>query len=205
MTYLQLKSALGEFTVFSLPEIRKVNPGFHRRRLTEWQEKGYLKKVIKGRYIFSDLALDEPRLFEIANRIYSPSYVSFEMALSYYGLVPETAYGVTSASTRRTYHFKTPIGEFKYRSIKKKAFFGYELVHSDNKCFKIASPEKAIADYFYLNNSLKQKKDFESLRMDRESFFEKIKEEKLFCLLEYFADKTFTKRIKSFVAFMKDA
>ncbi|MFA5142987.1 MAG: hypothetical protein WC522_02300 [Candidatus Omnitrophota bacterium] len=101
MKYIEFRKIMGGFPVFSLSDIRQADPTFQRRRLNEWREKGYLKKVIKGHYIFSDLSLDENRLFEIANRIYAPSYVYFEMALAYYGLIPESVYGITSASTRK--------------------------------------------------------------------------------------------------------
>ncbi|GAI56933.1 unnamed protein product, partial [marine sediment metagenome] len=96
MKYLELKSELRDFTIFSLNEIRNIEPGFHRRRLNEWQDKGYIKKVVRGYYIFSDLKLSEEILFKIANRIYLPSYISLESALSYYHLIPESVYGITS-------------------------------------------------------------------------------------------------------------
>ena len=95
MQYIELKNGLKDFTVFSVSEIRKIDPHFHRRRLNEWQDKGYIKKIIRGYYIFSDLKLSEEVLFEMANRIYAPSYVSFEMAISYYHLIPESVYGIT--------------------------------------------------------------------------------------------------------------
>jgi len=88
MKFLELKNELKDFPIFSLNEIKNIDPNFYRRRLNEWQDKGYIKKVIRGYYIFSDLQLSEEILFKIANRIYSPSYVSLESALSYYHLIP---------------------------------------------------------------------------------------------------------------------
>ena len=84
MQYLELEKSFKDFTVFSLTDIKRIHAGFHRRRLNEWQEKGYIKKIIKGYYISSDLEISENILFEIANRIYRPSYISLETALSYY-------------------------------------------------------------------------------------------------------------------------
>ncbi|MCJ7525291.1 MAG: hypothetical protein MUP71_08725, partial [Candidatus Aminicenantes bacterium] len=150
MQYLEFQNALKDFTVFSLADIRQAEPGFHRRRLNEWQEKGYIKKVIKGHYVFSGLELDERVLFEIANRIYAPSYVSFEMALSYYGLIPESVFGITSASTRKTSRFSTTLGEFLYRTIQPRLFFGFEIRRHGGKTFKIAQPEKAFLDFLYI-------------------------------------------------------
>ncbi len=205
MQYIKLKESLNEFTIFSLADIERIDSNFHRRRLNEWQDRGYIKKVIRGYYIFSDLELNENVLFEIANRIYSPSYISFEMVLSYYHLIPESVYGITSASTRKTYRFKTPIAEFNYRTIKQNLFFGYELVKYNNKYFKIASIEKAILDYFYINPDIKTESDFASLRMNKDVFFKRVDEEKLYALLEKFAQKRLAKRIRTFLEFLKNA
>ena len=202
MQYIELKSALKDFTVFSLTDIQRIEGDFHRRRLNEWQDKGYIKKIIKGYYIFSDLKLNENVLFEIANRIYAPSYISFEMALFYYHLIPESVYGITSASTCRTYNFKTPIAEFSYKTIKPCLFFGYNLVKYNNKYFNIASMEKAISDYFYLNPNIEKESDFASLRINGELFLEQIDKEKLHKFLSKFAQKTLTKRINSFLEFL---
>jgi len=202
MQYVELKKALKEFTVFSLNDIKRIDSSFFRVRLNEWQDKGYIKKIIRSYYIFSDLELDENVLFEIANRIYSPSYISFEMALSYYHLIPESVYGITSASTRRTYKFKTPIGEFSYRTIKPDLFFGYNLVNYNGKHLKIASIEKAVLDYFYLNPDIERDSDFASLRINRELFLKQINEEKFHRFLNKFAQKTLAKRINSFLWFL---
>lgn len=202
MQYIQLKDSLRDFTIFSLNDIRKVNNSFHRRRLNEWQDKGYIKKVVKGYYIFSDLSLNENILFEIANRVYSPSYISFETAFSYYHLIPESVYGISSASSRRTYNFKTQIAEFIYKTIKPQLFFGYNITKYDNKYFKIASIEKAILDYFYINSHIKTENDFVSLRINKDKFFNQFDEKKLFSYLKKFGKKTLTKRITSFLEFL---
>jgi len=205
MQYIELKKVLKDFTVFSLIDIKKVDSNFCRRRLNEWQDKGYIKKIIKGYYIFSDLEINENAFFEIANRIYSPSYISLEMALSYYHLIPESVYGITSASTHKTYRFKTQIAEFSYRTIKPNLFFGYNLTKYNNKYFKIASIEKTILDYFYLNPGIKNKNDFASLRFNSELFLKQINEEKFYKFLNKFNKKVLTKRINSFLKFLKNA
>lgn len=205
MQYVELKDALKDFTIFSLNDIKTIDSSFFRARLNEWQKKGYIKKVIKGYYIFSDLGLNENVLFEIANRIYSPSYISLEMALSYYQLIPESVYGITSVSSRRTYKFKTPFAEFSYRTIKQKLFFGYDIVKYDKKYFKIASIEKAILDYFYINSNIKTKDDFASLRINKDIFFKKIDEERLHKFLKKFTQKRLKKRINLFMEFIKNA
>jgi len=205
LQYIELKKSFKDFTIFSLTDIKRIDTGFHRRRLSEWQDKGYIKKIIRGYYIFSDLEIDENVLFEISNRIYRPSYISFETALSYYHLIPESVYGISAASTRRTYAFKTTIAELKYKTIKPTLFFGYDLVNNNNKYIKIASMEKAILDYFYLNPHIKKRSDFASLRINRDIFFEQANEERMHEFIERFAKKTLIKRVESFLEFMKNA
>ena len=142
MDYILFKKSLADFPIFSIPDIKAVDAGFDRRRLTEWQHKGYIQKIIKGHYLFSDYDLDENGLFRIANRIYKPSYISFETALAYYHLIPESVYTVTSVSTRRTYRFETPIASYAYRTVHRRLFFGYSI--SDH--IRIATMEKALLD-----------------------------------------------------------
>jgi len=205
MKFLELKSELKDFTIFSLNEIKNIEPGFYRRRLNEWQDKGYIKKVVREYYIFSDLKLSEEILFKIANRIYLPSYISLESALSYYHLIPESVYGITSISTRKTYHFVTSIGEFIYRSLKPSLFFGYDLMKFQEKYLKMACIEKALLDYFYLHSDIETEQDFESLRINKEMFFEKMNEEKLMNFLEKFNQKKLTGRINHFWSYIKNA
>lgn len=205
MKFLELKSELKDFTIFSLNEIRNIEPDFYRPRLNEWQDKGYIKKVVRGYYIFSDLQLSEEILFKIANRIYLPSYISLESALSYYHLIPESVYGITSISTRKTYHFRTSIGEFIYRTLKPPLFFGYDLIKFQEKYLKMASIEKVLLDYFYLHSDIETEQDFDSLRINKEMFFEKMNEEKLQNFLEKFNQKKLTGRINRFWSYMKNA
>ena len=69
MQYIEFKESLKDFTIFSLNDIRRIDNLFFRTRLTEWQNKGFIKKVIKGYYIFSDLELNEKVLFEYKSAI----------------------------------------------------------------------------------------------------------------------------------------
>lgn len=92
------------------------------------------------------LKTDLPAEEEIANALYKPSYISFEYALSYYHLIPEMPYIITSATTKATRLFNT----FSYRKIKREAYTGYSLVVHDGKSFLMADKEKALVDYLYL-------------------------------------------------------
>jgi len=113
-------------------------------------------------------------LFEIAQKIYGPSYISLESALAYHGWIPEAVHTVTSVCICRSKDFKTPIGNFSYRRVPLKIF--YEGVKTmgpaQQGIFFMATPLKALADYVYV-----YKKEWEglspvvnSLRIDPENF-----------------------------------
>lgn len=107
---------------------------------------GLLIRLKRGMYT---LKTDQPSEKEIANSLYQPSYISFEYALAYYGLLPEMPYTVTSASTKATRNFAIGSTSFSYRSIKTNIFTGYSLVTHADHSFLIADQEKAYLDYFY--------------------------------------------------------
>lgn len=203
MQFLKLKNKLKNFTVFSITDLKKIDKSIYSSRLVEWQDKGYIKKIIKGHYILSDLDIDESVLFIIANKIYKPSYISFEMALSYYNLIPESIFGITSATTRHTYDFSTYLGKFSYRKIKPKLMFGYKLVKHKNRFFKIAEIEKAIMDFFYIKPYLKSEEDFEELRIDSKNFFEQINLEKLNKYLHMVGSQVLARRIRKLVRVLR--
>lgn len=205
MTYLEFRRLLGPFTVFSIADIRQADPAFHRRRLNEWQDKGYIKKVIKGHYVFADTRLNEEALFEIANRIYAPSYVSFEMALAFYGLIPESVYGVTSASTRKTSRFRTPVGDYIYRTIRPRLYFGFDIKKNGDKSFKLASPEKAFLDLLYIRADIRDAADFESLRIDSGLFLKLVDHAKVEDYLAVYGQMSLRRTVDHFWEYIKDA
>lgn len=203
MNYQKLKDQLKNFIVFSLQDIRKIEADFDRRRLNEWQKKGYIKKLRRGYYMFSDIDMNEGTLFLIANRIYSPSYVSFEMALSYYGLIPEGVYTVTSASSRKTATFTTPIANFSYRKIKPSLLFGYRLEQQKGQRYKIAEMEKALLDYLYLHPDIAKNEDFYEWRLNGEEFLAKANMPRLHAYATAYGNKRLVARLNKFLIFLK--
>ncbi|MEI8343847.1 MAG: hypothetical protein WCF93_02785 [Candidatus Moraniibacteriota bacterium] len=199
MQYLGIKDKLKDFLIISIGDILKVDPAFHKQRLSEWQKKGYLKKITKGYYIFADLKINESLLFIIANKIFDPSYISLEMALSYYGLIPESVYEITSITSRKSHKISSPVGRFSYRQIKPELMFGYRLVSFQDHNFKLAEIEKAVLDYFYINSKLKTVGEFEELRINQDTFKERVDVEKLKRYLTAFKNKALEKRIHKFI------
>lgn len=114
-----------------------------------------------------------PSLFQVGNKLYAPSYISFDTAMSFHHIIPETIYTVTCATTGITREFIANGVSYKYHRIKPRAFTGYKPIKYDNQIILMAEPEKAIADYLYYVDIGKRGLHYE--RMD----LKKIKKNKL--------------------------
>jgi predicted transcriptional regulator of viral defense system len=103
-------------------------------------------KIRNGLYA---LRAEPPQDEAIANKLYAPSYISFEYALARYGIIPESVYAITSATTRITREFIVDNKSYTYSHIKKQAYRGYRTEKMGGITGLIAEPEKALVDYLY--------------------------------------------------------
>ena len=143
-------------------------------KLSREIEKGNLFKIVKGLYE------TDPNIpgYLLASSIYGPSYISFEYALSFYGLIPERVTTVTSATfdKKKKKQYNTDFGVFTYRDVPKLAY-PEEIIlkEEDDYSYQIATPEKALCDKLYTlsplyNYSNLENMLFNDLRIDDEEF-----------------------------------
>jgi len=117
--------------------------------------KGDLIRVKKGIYVFgADYARRPYSLEVLANKIYGPSYISAEYALSFWGLIPEGVAEVTSMTTKKNKLFETPVGRFSYTYINPSKYpIGVTYIQLfENIRALIATPEKALVDFLVKRN-----------------------------------------------------
>jgi predicted transcriptional regulator of viral defense system len=134
----------------------------------DWQQRGYIQHLAGGAYIMVGYEVNEGLLFMAANQIYAPSYVSLESALAYHQIIPESVLGVTSVSARKTKQLESSWGQFSYRSMKPEYMFGYQVIDPQpHRKFLVATLEKAVLDYLYLNTHIQNLNDFDALRWNR--------------------------------------
>lgn len=157
MKYKEFKNKIRNFPVFSSSQISSLtsNVQILRNQLTLWQKQGLVLRLKRGLYILNeeDRKINPPRTF-IANQLVSPSYVSTEYALYFYGLIPEKVEDITSVTTKKTTVIKNSLGVFRYQHLNADCFKGFEQVEEKGGLsFFIATPEKVIADFLYLNLS----------------------------------------------------
>ena len=121
------------------------SPNMHIAML---EKKGVLVRLKRGLYVVSpDISGKELSIGLIANHLYGPSYVSLHWALSWYGLIPERVYTMTSVTTRHTRMFENAMGRFTYRGVSKDYFpIGITGREEEGVHYLMATPEKALCD-----------------------------------------------------------
>ena len=140
-------SGLRAFTDREFRAVTGATPASAKFLLIRYTRKGLLRRLKRGLYAVEG---ELPSQWALANRLYRPSYISLETALSYHRLIPETVYSVTSVTTRSTREFEVSGVSYSYRTIKRKAYFGYRAIQQDGETVLIAEKAKALADYLYL-------------------------------------------------------
>lgn len=102
-----------------------------------------LRKLERDKYILEDSLVPS---FQIANFLYTPSYISLFTALNFYGIVSQFPYEISSVTTKKPITKIIDDIAYRYVRMKKALFWGYEVRES----FLIAQPEKALLDALYL-------------------------------------------------------
>jgi len=151
---------------------------------------GVLSRIGKNKYLLKEKNIKD---FSIANFIYNSSYISFESALNFYGILSQFPYEISSATSRKSAkkYFQNKI--FTYTHIQKNLFWGYEKKDD----FIIAYPEKALLDQLYLSS-----KGYKKINID-ECDFTNIKISRLKKYLkQYPKTKQFLKIIKTLKTYL---
>jgi predicted transcriptional regulator of viral defense system len=135
---------------------------------------GNLIKIINGLYE-TDSSVNG---YLLAGSIYGPSYLSFEFALYYYGLIPEKVTSFTSATCdkRKKKSYTNFFGTYMYRDVPKDVYpLGIKLIQEGEYTYQIATPEKALCDKLYTLSPIKNMTELENmlfndLRIDNNEF-----------------------------------
>ena len=152
-----------------------------RDKVTSLVAEGKVLRVKKGIYVFGERWRKAPLSLEmVANVLYGPSCVSFEYALTRYGLLAERSSVITCLTIGETKTFQTPLGIFEYRATDREKFkIGIEYRDLGKEGgYLIASKEKALADFVYRTPGIRTLGQlryylFEEMRVDK-TIFEKL-------------------------------
>jgi hypothetical protein len=116
--------------------------------ISRWCKRGDLVRLKNGFFVIAEKIKDKAVPYEqIANLLHGPSYISYEWALSYYGMIPEGVYVVTSTSAIKSTSYTTPLGTFHYSYLSHARYaIGIDQRENASGNFLIGTPEKALAD-----------------------------------------------------------
>ena len=149
MTTLDLRSSIPN-DYFTAWELNALLSDYSNRaaKTASLLKKREIIQIRRGLYTFAEpLRREMLSAGALANQIYSPSYVSEDYALSWYGMIPETPAVVTSVAMGRSRRFVTEFGIFSYRYCRSLAYpVGVTATGEGQNRFLIATPEKALFD-----------------------------------------------------------
>lgn len=162
-------SQFADYPVFTKQNLRSAAEHFSisANTLNSYVNRAITKEELvvlkRGVYVTDDFFYDhrskQDYIFYIASTLLTPSYVSRESALQYYGLLSETnASVVTCVSANTTRRFKNRLGLFDYTTVKSDLFTGYHNIKKEFN-FYIAEPYKALFDYLYFRIPKKDLKE----------------------------------------------
>lgn len=207
MTFKDFKDQFGDHPFIDYKDVVPRDPGAQaaRNQLSRWQKAGRIFVLRKGLCILGKADRKvEPDPLQAANILYEPSYVSLEYALEFYGLIPERVEAMTSVSTLKTARFDNVLGRFIYQHIRPEAFRGFSRVQHGTAFFLMAEPEKALADYLYLNLPLYTKDTRDALEHSlRLQNIEGLKVPRLLELGVLFRSKTLLRVLKAVAEWVK--
>ncbi|MEK7543852.1 MAG: hypothetical protein AAB557_03225 [Patescibacteria group bacterium] len=131
--------------VFDIADVKKLFPNeVHiNTAIKRLVDSGSIVKVARGVYMLRGHSFDVEKL---ATKLYYPSYISFESALSKYGIINQGLYNLTLATTRHSKKITLMDVECDYSQLKRELFFGFNLAGGTY----VAEPEKAVLDMLYL-------------------------------------------------------
>lgn len=187
MNFQQARNTLKQhgleiFTTQEFVNVTGLSREIAQVKLARYKKLGYLVSPRKSVYYLKGEVEDK---FKIASKVYSPSYISLDSAMSKHGIIPETVYTVTSVTTKASREFRDEQTTYRFYRIKKQAFAGY---HKENDAL-LADPEKAIADYLYFVALGKRELN------DRMNL-SKINKDKVMMFAKFFDNKRLNKIIK---------
>ena len=136
-------------TVFSFKDVlfasQDKNSTLLNRRLSYYVKKGELYSIRKGFYA-KDKNYNKN---ELATKIYTPSYISFETVLGRAGVIFQH-YGQIFVASYLTREITADGQTYSFRKIKESVLTNNAGIENKNN-YSIAVPERAFLDVVYLN------------------------------------------------------
>lgn len=141
-----------------------------KAKLTQMIKKGEIIRIARGVYADSP---SDPRL-PVAGMLCWPSYVSFETALAWHGMIGERVFAVKSVgyNLKKEKLFDTPFGRYSFHYLPEEIFSSALMpAEEQGHGFRLATAEKALLDTLYKIRGIRTREAItalivEDLRLD---------------------------------------
>lgn len=181
-------------TVFTFKEVNlladgQTSPALMYRRISYYIKKGALISLRRGVYA-KDKNYDK---FELGNKIFTPSYISFETVLAKAGVVFQF-YGQIFVATYLTREIKIGDQLYSYKKIKNQVLerTDHPTGIENRGTYSIATPERAFLDVVYLSKDY----HFDNLSA--------LNWEKVFEILPIYENKQMEERVKKYYEYYRE-
>lgn len=199
-SYITLRNKFIEYGCFSIYQVLMWDVGFDSNNYTRWCKQGLLVRLRRGWFAFPEMLKAPDFARYVASRIYKPSYISMQTALSFYGMIPEVVTDITSVSTLKTAEFTNEFGAYSYRTVKPELFFGFELRKmQDGRTIPFATPEKALLDFLYLYPEYNAAAMMLDLRLDEDFLMNELDLTRLREYSSQFGSKALEARLNTLI------
>jgi predicted transcriptional regulator of viral defense system len=174
--------------------------------LSRFAKRGTMVRLRKNLYVAKNYLdnTDRKGIFSdyvefIANKLYSPSYLSLDYVLHEHNMLTDVPRNITSIGLRKTDQFSNELGNFIYHKIKEELFHGFTIIKKGNFSILKATKAKALFDFLYLRKRiLLDKSAIEELRLNLNEFTKKDFKE-----LKSYAEIEGSNRIKEIIDWLK--
>lgn len=174
---LELAGGLPSFGASNLAPLGEKRP-YLNIILSRHVKRGTMLRLRKNLYVtrnYLDLA-ERRGIFSdyvefVANKLYSPSYLSLEYVLHEHNMLTEIPRNITSVGLRKTEHFSNDLGNFIYHKIKEELFVGFKVLRKGDFSILKATKAKALFDFLYFRKRLVvDRKAADALRLNLDEF-----------------------------------
>ncbi len=169
--------------LFSAPDFAPIgeNKSYLHIMLSRFVKRGIVVRLRKNLYVAKSYidSTDRKGVYSdyvefIANKIYSPSYLSLDYVLHEHNILTELPRNITSVALRKTDRFSNELGNFIYHKIKEELFLGFNVIKKGDYSILKATKAKALFDFLYFRKQLLVDREaLEELRLNLDKFKKK--------------------------------
>lgn len=139
------------FTTYDALQILKIDPKSLNKILHDLVQKGWLKRIEKGKYILVPIDVEfaeayTENQFIIASKLIKPYYLGFWSMLHFYGFTEQLINTIFIGSTRRKKKLHLWQINYKFVKVKPERMYGITEIKINDTGISVSDKEKTLVD-----------------------------------------------------------